>query len=76
MPRKSKYDIQNYRTCPQSFINKLQELRYSKNTFDVYTDMFEEFINYYEATEIDDITEAMIMDFLHYLVTQRHVSTL
>ena len=75
MPRKSKYDIQNYRTCPQSFINKLQELRYSKNTVDVYTDMFEEFINYYEATEIDDITEPMIMDFLHYLVTERHVST-
>jgi len=75
MPRKSKYDIQNYRTCPQSFIKKLQELRYSKNTVDVYTDMFEEFINYYEATEIDDITEPMIMDFLLYLVNTRHVST-
>jgi len=74
-PRTSKFDITNYRTCPKNYIDKLMELRYSKNTLDVYTDMFEEFINYYEETAIDDITEPMIMDFLHYLVTERHVST-
>lgn len=74
-PRKSKFDIQNYRSCPQSYVNKLIELRYSKNTLDVYTDMFEEFINHYEDTAIDDITEPMIMDFLLYLVNTRHVST-
>ncbi len=75
IPRTSKYDIKNYRTCPQNFMDKLRELRYSQNTLDVYSDMFEEFINYYEETAIDDITEPMIMDFLRYLVTERHVST-
>ena len=75
IPRKSKYDIQNYRTCPQSYIDKLLELRYSKNTLNVYTDMFEEFINHYEETPIDDINEAMILNFLRFLVTERHVST-
>ncbi len=75
IPRTSKYDIKNYRTCPQNFIDKLHELRYSQNTLDVYSDMFEEFINYYEDYAIDDITEPMIMDFLRYLVTERHVST-
>jgi len=74
-PRRSKYDIENYRTCPKNYLDKLVELRYSKNTTDVYTDMFEELINYYEDTEIDDITEPMIMDFLLYLVNTRHVST-
>lgn len=74
-PRKSKFDIKNYRTCPQNFLNKLTELRYSQNTLDVYSDMFEEFINYYEDIAIDDITEPMIMDFLRYLVNERHVST-
>jgi integrase/recombinase XerD len=74
-PRKSKFDISNYRKCPQNYIDKLKELRYSNNTLDVYTDLFEEFINYYEETAIDDITEPMIMDFLRYLVTERHVST-
>ena len=75
LPRKSKFDIVNYRTCPQNYLNKLTELRYSQNTIDVYTDMFTEFINYYEDTAIDDITEPMIMDFLLYLVNTRHVST-
>ena len=74
-PRTSKFDVTNYRTCPQNYIDKLLELRYSQNTLDVYTDMFEEFINHYEETAIDDITEPMIMDFLRYLVTERHVST-
>jgi len=74
-PRKSKFDITNYRTCPQNFLNKLTELRYSQNTLDVYSDMFEEFINYYEDIAIDDITEPMIMNFLRYLVNERHVST-
>lgn len=75
MPRKSKLDIEHYRTCPQSFTDKLIELRYSNNTIDVYTDMFEEFINYYETMPINDITEPMIMDFLLYLVNTRHVSS-
>jgi len=75
LPRKSKHDIENYRTCPQSYTDKLTELRYSQNTIDVYTDMFTEFINHYEDTAIDDITEPMIMDFLLYLVNTRHVST-
>lgn len=74
-PRKSKLDIEHYRTCPQNYIDKLIELRYSKNTLEVYTDLFEEFINYYEDTEIDDISEAMITDFLLYLVNTRHVSS-
>ena len=75
IPRTSKYDIKNYRACPQNFIDKLRELRYSQNTLDVYSDMFEEFINYYEDYALEDITEPMIMDFLRYLVTERHVST-
>lgn len=74
-PRKSRYDIANYRECPESYINKLRELRYSRHTLDSYTDLFEEFINYYEDTPINDISETMIMDFLRYLVTERCVST-
>ncbi|MBP1664487.1 MAG: site-specific recombinase XerD [Bacteroidetes bacterium] len=74
-PRKSKFDIQNYRECPVEYKNKLVELRYSKNTYAVYTDMFEEFINYYENYALEDITEGMINDFQRYLVTERKVAT-
>ncbi len=74
-PRKSRYDIKNYRECPIEYKNKLIELRYSKNTFDVYTDMFEEFINFYEDYAIDDIGTELIGDFMHYLSFTRHVSS-
>ena len=74
-PRKSKFDIRNYRECPVEYKNKLIELRYSKNTYAVYTDMFEEFINYYEDYALEDITEGMINDFQRYLVTERQVAT-
>ncbi len=62
-PRTSKFDITNYRTCPQNYIDKLLELRYSRNTLDVYKGMFEEFINHYSETVLDDITEPMISMF-------------
>lgn len=74
-PRKSRFDIKNYRECPVEYKNKLIELRYSKSTFAVYTDLFEEFINYYEDYDLGEITEEMIYDFIRYLITERGVST-
>ncbi len=74
-PRKSKKEHRHYRNCPQSYVDKLKELRYSNNTIKVYTDLFGEFINYYEEVEIRNISESMIVDFLQYLVNERNVST-
>ncbi len=74
-PRKSRHDIENYRECPENYVRKLKELRYSKHTMDSYTDLFEEFINYYDEIPINDISEEMIIGFLQYLVTERGVST-
>jgi len=74
-PRKSKKENLHYRNCPQGYVDKLKELRYSKNTIKVYTDLFGEFINYYEEVEISNISESMIVDFLRYLVNERNVST-
>jgi site-specific recombinase XerD len=72
--RTSRYDIVNYRHCPDEYLAKLRELRYSKNTLATYKHMFEEFINHYSETEIDEITDGMIVDFLRYLVNERNVS--
>lgn len=74
-PRKSRYDIVNYRTCPTEMVEKLKELRYSKHTIASYSDLFEEFLNYYESIEPEAITETMIIEFLRYLVNERRVST-
>jgi site-specific recombinase XerD len=72
--RTSRHDIQNYRECPAEYIAKLKELRYSQNTLDTYKHMFEEFINHYSETEIPEITDTMIIDFLQYLVNERNIS--
>lgn len=74
-PRRSRHDIRNYRECPREYTDKLIEMRYSKNTLAVYTDLFAEFINYYEDVEIDEITDSQITNFIVYLVNTRKVST-
>jgi integrase/recombinase XerD len=68
------YDIPNYRTCPDSFIEKLQEMRYSPHTIQTYSSLFEEFINYYHRFDISRIDEHQIIAFLRHLVTERKVS--
>jgi site-specific recombinase XerD len=73
-PRPSRYDIDKYRACPAEYISKLKELRYSQNTIDTYKHMFEEFINHYSSTEISEITDEMIVEFLRYLVNERNIS--
>lgn len=65
----------NYQKCPDEYILKLIELRYSENTQKTYKSMFEEFINYYNELDINDIDEQMIMNFMRYLVIKRKVST-
>jgi len=65
----------NYLRCPKEYTEKLKELRYSINTLHVYTDLFEEFINYYPDKAAPEITEEEIIAFLRYLVNDRRVST-
>lgn len=74
-PRKSFFDTANYRKCPDDYLLKLRELRYSEKTLKTYKGAFEEFINYYHEAELSAINEAMIIDFLRYLVMERQVST-
>lgn len=67
-------DVINYRRCPEDYRRKLIELRYSWNTIRTYCSLFEEFINYYNKTDIREIDERMIVGFLQYLVMERKVS--
>jgi len=60
--------------CPEIYIKKLREMRYSERTVSVYSSMFEEFINYYWDCEIEEITDEMVTNFLQYLVEERSVS--
>lgn len=71
----SREDIPNYRECPEDYILKLKELRYSENTIRTYVNMFTEFINHYPFYRPDEITEPEIIAFLRFLVMERKVST-
>lgn len=74
-PKTSQYDIPNYRTCPEEYILKLKELRYSDRTLKSYKGLFEEFINFYHRYELEMIDESMIIAFMRYLVIERRIST-
>ncbi|MHB9057190.1 MAG: site-specific tyrosine recombinase/integron integrase [Paludibacteraceae bacterium] len=72
-PRQPKHA--DYLRCPKEYTDKLKELRYSVNTLNVYTDLFEEFINFYPTKNAQDISEEEIIAFLRYLVNERKIST-
>ena len=74
VPRSSPMEIPNYRRCPDEMIQKLREMRYSETTLKTYSNLFEEFINYYFRLEINGIGEKQIIVFLRYLVNERKVS--
>lgn len=73
LPRQPKHA--DYLRCPSEYTEKLKELRYSINTLNVYTDLFEEFLNFYPSKNAQDITEDEIITFLRYLVNERKIST-
>jgi integrase/recombinase XerD len=74
-PRISATDIPDYRECPEEYILKLKELRYSEKTIKTYKGLFTEFINFYHTVDIGKIDESMITRFLRYLVMERKVSS-
>jgi len=73
-PRRKAFEISNYRVCPDAMLEKLEVVRYSPKTIVAYKQVFEEFINFYPAKEIDEITEAEIIAYMRYLVNERGIS--
>lgn len=58
----------NYKTCPESFLDKLEIKRYANNTVRTYVSCFERFINYYPSKAIDDINENDVRDYIRTLI--------
>lgn len=74
LKRVTPLDIPNYRRVPESYRNKLIEVRYTPDTIKSYISAFEEFMNYHYRLDIDSITEPQILEFLRYLITERRLS--
>jgi site-specific recombinase XerD len=63
------------KTCPDEYLAKLKELRYSDSTYKTYKQAFEEFMNYYPNDNLNEIENEKIIGFLRYLVNDRKIST-
>ena len=73
--RISAVDIPNFKICPNEFILKLKELRYSVSTEKTYKNALEDYLNYHHSIDIDKLSEGHIQSFLRHLVMERNVST-
>jgi site-specific recombinase XerD len=60
----------DYRRCPDEFLQKLVLKRYSKHTVRTYVSLFERFINNYKDQELLSINEVNIREYLHSLANK------
>jgi site-specific recombinase XerD len=60
----------NYRTCPESYLQKLELKQYAINTAKTYIQLFEKFINHYKDKELNCIDENEIRKYMQTLVQQ------
>ncbi|WP_240751553.1 site-specific tyrosine recombinase/integron integrase [Flagellimonas onchidii] len=56
--------------CPESYLSKLEILRYSNNTVRAYVNCFEAFINHYHERNPLEIDENEIREYLKVLIRQ------
>lgn len=61
---------ENYRRCPETFLQKLELKYYSINTAKTYINLFEVFINHYKTKELTHISENDIRLYLQKLVQE------
>jgi len=65
----------NYKSCPDSFLMKLELKQYAFNTAKTYISMFEHFINYYHDKEINELNELDIRHYLQMLIHKNKSSS-
>ena len=58
----------NFKFCPESYLQKLELKKYSNNTVKSYVKCFEDFINYYNESSIDNLNEHDIKSYLQFLI--------
>jgi len=61
----------NYRVCPEDYLQKLELKQYSINTAKTYIQLFEKFINHYKELEITNINENDIRSYMQLLVQEK-----
>ena len=65
----------NRKRCPETYLSKLELLRYSNNTVRAYVNCFEAFINHYHKRNPMEIDENEILEYLKGLIRQGKSNT-
>ncbi len=58
----------NFKFCPNSYLQKLELKKYANNTVKTYVSCFEDFINYYNKSDVDSLDENDVRNYLGYLI--------
>ena len=66
---------ENYRKCPEEFLQKLELKHYALNTAKTYIQLFEVFMNHHKDVSLKHINESMIHNYLQSLVHQKKSSS-
>lgn len=59
---------QDFRTCPNAYVQKLELKKYSNSTLKSYVNCFEHFINHYKNIALENLNEADIRNYLKILI--------
>ncbi len=62
------------RRIPEAYLALLERRRYSPNTIQTYTSLFEKFLNHYPQQQPETLNDKHIADFQTYLVNDKRVS--
>ena len=58
----------SYKFCPKSYLQKLELKKYANNTVKTYVSCFEDYINYYNNSDVDSLNENDVRNYLEYLI--------
>lgn len=72
--RARKRDYPLVKENPDSYLARLQRMRYSPNTIKTYCSLFRDFINFFPDLELEDIGLEEIQRYQNYLVKYRMVA--
>lgn len=61
----------DYKLCPESYLQKLELKKYSNNTVRSYISSFEDFINYYSDKDINHLNENDIREYIQLMVQEK-----
>ena len=58
----------NFKFCPDNYLQKLELKKYANNTVKTYVSCFEDYLNYYDQQDVNKLDENDVRNYLGYLI--------